>query len=84
LLEGRWDYVPAGIHCITHLRFFTRGGIESLFAGAGLRIERCTATLAPPPAWFEVPASAGVLHIDGESLAAASYHIVARPALSAQ
>ncbi len=43
LLRGRWDYADWGVLDRTHLRFFTRASIESLFAGAGLEIE----TLAP-------------------------------------
>lgn len=35
LLAGRWDYVPAGILCNTHLRFFTESSIRSLFKESG-------------------------------------------------
>jgi 2-polyprenyl-3-methyl-5-hydroxy-6-metoxy-1,4-benzoquinol methylase len=52
LLEGRWDYAPAGIHCVTHLRFFTRHGIEALFKRSGLHITAITPTTIAPPDWF--------------------------------
>ncbi len=41
-LRGRWDYADWGVLDRTHLRFFTRASIESLFAGAGLEIESLT------------------------------------------
>lgn len=43
LLRGRWDYTDWGVLDRTHLRFFTRASIESLFTGADMEIE----TLAP-------------------------------------
>jgi 2-polyprenyl-3-methyl-5-hydroxy-6-metoxy-1,4-benzoquinol methylase len=42
-LRGRLDYQDDGVLDRTHLRFFTRRSIASLFEGAGLRID----TLAP-------------------------------------
>jgi methionine biosynthesis protein MetW len=39
LLWGRFDYQPCGIMDATHLRWFTRKGIDRLFAGAGFSIE---------------------------------------------
>lgn len=36
LLEGRWDWAPSGIHCYTHVRFFTRRTIEDMLARVGL------------------------------------------------
>ena len=38
LLHGRWDYIPFGLLCITHLRFFTKKSIESMFNEAGFSI----------------------------------------------
>lgn len=35
LLAGRWDYVPAGILCNTHLRFFTEFSLRMLFQECG-------------------------------------------------
>lgn len=38
LLAGRWDYVPAGLLCNTHLRFFTRHSIHEMFLDQGFKI----------------------------------------------
>jgi ubiquinone/menaquinone biosynthesis C-methylase UbiE len=38
LLLGRWEYQDEGLLDRTHLRFFTRDTIESMFAAAGLQI----------------------------------------------
>lgn len=79
LLEGRWDYAPAGIHCITHLRYFTRHSIENLFTEAGLGIDRWEAERVPPPAWFHTSAFAPALAIDTENLSAVAWRCRARP-----
>lgn len=79
LLEGRWDYAAAGIHCITHLRFFTRQGVEQLMGEAGLIISEIRCTRINPPAWFDVSAMASSLRLDSDSLATYSFLIVARP-----
>jgi len=36
LMEGRWDYLEAGVLDRTHLRFFTRAGMLDFLAGVGL------------------------------------------------
>ncbi len=41
LLRGRWDYADDGVLDRTHLRFFTRSSIESLFIDTGYVVERC-------------------------------------------
>jgi SAM-dependent methyltransferase len=38
LLRGRWEYEDQGLLDRTHLRFFTRSGIQAMFAGAGLHV----------------------------------------------
>lgn len=79
LLEGRWDYAPAGIHCITHLRFFTRHGIEDLMTEAGLRIVELQATRIEPPAWFDTSSLARTLRLDADSLASYAFLLRAEP-----
>lgn len=39
-IRGRWRYEESGLLDRTHLRFFTRGEILDLFAGAGLAIQK--------------------------------------------
>lgn len=54
LLEGRWDYCPLGIHCITHLRFFTEHSVRALFAESGFTVERLDPVPVPcPPEWAD-------------------------------
>lgn len=60
LLAGRFDYQPLGLLDSTHLRFFTRASIESLFHEAGLvpvDVRRTTAGYFDTPlpvqeSWF--------------------------------
>ncbi len=47
LVEGHWKYEDHGILDKTHLRFFTRKEIESLFAEAGFEITGITANIDP-------------------------------------
>ena len=79
LIEGRWDYAPAGIHCITHLRFFTRRSIETLFDAAGLRIIEWQPMTVPPPPWFVLDALRGPLAVDDASLATVGWRLRAIP-----
>jgi len=52
LLEGRWDYCPVGIHCNTHLRFFTQRTLTDLLARHGFELEHLETTTVPcPPEW---------------------------------
>lgn len=79
LLAGRWDYVPAGIHCITHLRFFTRSGIEKLLEGAGLYCEKMDPVVVPTPDWFRPEhGMGGVLALDHDAMNAYAYHVQAK------
>lgn len=54
LLEGRWDYCPVGIHCVTHLRFFTEHSVQELFTQCGYEIDRIEFVKVPCPThWAE-------------------------------
>jgi 2-polyprenyl-3-methyl-5-hydroxy-6-metoxy-1,4-benzoquinol methylase len=44
LLKGQWQYQSSGILDRTHLRFFTRGTVLELFAGAGYEIQKLAFT----------------------------------------
>lgn len=38
LLRGQWDYIPFGLLCITHLRFFTKRTIVEMFEKNGFSV----------------------------------------------
>jgi 2-polyprenyl-3-methyl-5-hydroxy-6-metoxy-1,4-benzoquinol methylase len=82
LLEGRWDYAPVGIHCITHLRFFTRHGIEALLEQAGFEIDAIEATHVMPPPWWNTAgmaaATGNALNIADNNLSAYAYLVRAK------
>lgn len=46
LMEGRFEYRPLGLLDDTHLRFFTRESVESLFEGAGFMVGEMRRTTA--------------------------------------
>lgn len=79
LLEGRWDYAPVGIQCVTHLRFYTRYSIEALFADAGFKVFHIEATRVPMPGWMSPLTSATDLAIDREGLEAYNWLVRAAP-----
>ncbi|HET6516306.1 MAG TPA: class I SAM-dependent methyltransferase [Thermodesulfovibrionales bacterium] len=81
LLAGRWDYIPAGTLCITHLRFFTKKTIEAALRDAGFEILSVKEEPVPPPS--PVADAIALLErsgtdIDGKSLFTLSYYILAR------
>jgi 2-polyprenyl-3-methyl-5-hydroxy-6-metoxy-1,4-benzoquinol methylase len=45
LAKGRWRYEESGILDWTHLRFFTRESVISMFAGTGLRLDAIVPTV---------------------------------------
>jgi 2-polyprenyl-3-methyl-5-hydroxy-6-metoxy-1,4-benzoquinol methylase len=81
LLQGRWDLVPFSLLCWGHLRFFTRPGIERLFAGNGLTIELLQGMTAPLPAVGETflqQAASLVPSADLESLRTNEFLVIAQ------
>lgn len=79
LVAGRWDYTPTGIQCITHLRFFTRSGIERMLRMAGYSEWTITAKTTALPSHIEHWGE--VADVDLESLSTESFYLVAeRPA----
>lgn len=74
LLEGRWDEAPAGIHCVTHLRFFTLASLDALFDRAGLQIEFVARNAVPCPAeWVSRWSQSQGLGVDAQSLDTYAY-----------
>jgi SAM-dependent methyltransferase len=47
LLNGRWDYLDAGILDRTHLRFFTRSTFEEVLIQADFTVTGCNFTMLP-------------------------------------
>lgn len=80
LIEGRWDYLPVGITCWTHLRFFTLQTIREIFHDAGLKVLRIEPVKIPTP--LPMKKALGLfteadLNPKWESLDAYAYHVVA-------
>ena len=81
LLAGRWDYVPAGLLCITHLRFYTLSTVQSLLRENGFEVMRVNPVSSPMPESFHAGIQALMhsgLEIDQSSLTAINYYILAR------
>jgi len=80
LLEGRWDYLPVGITCWTHLRFFTLQTIKDTFHDAGLKVLWAKPLQIPAPLPMKKAlnrlAETG-FSLEWESLDAYAYHVVA-------
>lgn len=50
LLNGKFEYLPVGLLCISHLRWFTESSIRQALADAGFRIDKIIRQqLAPTP-----------------------------------
>ena len=81
LLAGRWDYVPAGLLCTTHLRFFTRRSLLQLLDRHGFVPEHIEPVPAPAPAHVRERLAALVesgIQVDSASLDCCTFHVVAR------
>lgn len=77
LLAGEFHYLPAGILCTTHVRFFTQRALEHLVAEAGFEIVQWRNHPSPPPAAFvDRLAAAGGANMG--SLGIDSFHVLAR------
>ena len=81
LLAGRWDYVPAGILCNTHLRFFTLASIKSMLKEHGFTLTQINAINVPMPEAFKTSMQQIAqqhIHVDMESLDTLAFHILAQ------
>lgn len=81
LLRGRWELIPFGLLCWGHLRFFTRAGIERLFAGHRLTLELLQGlTVELPPLGEQFCRQAVTLmpDVDQEGLRTVEFLVVAR------
>jgi SAM-dependent methyltransferase len=81
LMNGRFDYLPVGILCGTHLRFFTARSLGQLLDEAGFEAvqwRRAGPSLPPPVEAFAAAAAQAGIALDRESLATESLHVLAR------
>lgn len=73
LLQGRWDYLPIGLLCYTHLRFFTRRTLEDWLQRTGF--DRFTLVPQKTPIPDEV-ANIPVRGLDVESLTTKGFWVL--------
>lgn len=79
LLEGRWDWATEGIHCYTHVRFFTRHTIDDMLSRVGLiALEWFPVKVPCPPDWRETWRVPG-LTVDADALDVYAYVVCAAP-----
>lgn len=74
LLAGRWDYLPIGLLCYTHFRFFTRATLESWIHQVGFASHQIIAQTTELPERFEAPL--GPFEMDLESLRTKGFYVV--------
>jgi SAM-dependent methyltransferase len=79
LLEGRWDWASVGIHCITHLRFFTRPTIAQMFQRCGYEVQAWQPVLLPGSTERLGALQAPGLSLDRDSLDTFAYLLRAAP-----
>jgi SAM-dependent methyltransferase len=73
LLAGRWDYVPAGLLCYTHLRFFTRTSLTEWASRLGFDCEIHPQLTELPSRFATIPAA---LAPDRESLRTKGFYVI--------
>lgn len=74
LLAGRWDYLPIGLLCYTHFRFFTRATLEDWIRRVGFADHRIVAQTTELPE--RMSALSDRLEIDPESLRTKGFYVV--------
>jgi SAM-dependent methyltransferase len=86
LLAGRWDYLPIGLLCFTHYRFFTRATLLSWFQRCGFSAIRLEAQTTELPEEFARlaagaanPAGRPALEIDIDSLRTKGFYAILQP-----
>ncbi len=75
LLAGRWDYLPIGLLCYTHYRFFTRRTLADWLRRSGFERFEIEPQRTPLPAEFQ--GLTGGVEIDADSLATKGFYVVA-------
>jgi len=81
LLAGRWDYLPVGLLCNTHMRFFTLKTIRDLLENNSFVVEKIERVKIPMPDPVKAAMQTltkHVVEIDVPSLETLHYNILAR------
>ncbi|HWM95095.1 MAG TPA: class I SAM-dependent methyltransferase [Thermoanaerobaculia bacterium] len=74
LLAGRWDYLPIGLLCYTHYRFFTRRSLSDWLRRSGIeRFDLIPQRTELPDRFRELP---GGFEVDVESLSTKGFYVV--------
>lgn len=74
LIAGRWDYLPIGLLCYTHYRFFTGKTLEDWLRRAGIERFELVPQKTELPGWIgEV---SGRFETDPESLATKGFYVL--------
>lgn len=74
LLAGRWDYLPVGLLCYTHYRFFTRRTLEDWLGRCGFETFRIEPQRTEVP--DEIRHLADRLPVDLESLGCQGFYVL--------
>lgn len=74
LLAGRWDYVPIGLLCYTHFRFFTRRTLEDWVERSGITSYEITPQKTELPARFGKLSS--LFETDMDSLETKGFYVI--------
>lgn len=78
LLAGRWDYLPIGLLCYTHFRFFTRRTLEDWLTRCGFpRFRLVPQDTELPDRWRPPSEGLNGLEVDEESLRTKGFYVVA-------
>ncbi|MFL6289678.1 MAG: class I SAM-dependent methyltransferase [Thermoanaerobaculia bacterium] len=73
LLAGRWDYLPIGLLCYTHYRFFTRRSLGDWLRRSGIERFELIPQKTELPERF---AGLGAFEVDAESLATKGFYVI--------
>ena len=73
LLAGRWDYLPIGLLCYTHYRFFTHRSLGDWLRRSGIERFEIIPQRTELPERF---AGLGGFEVDAESLATKGFYVV--------
>lgn len=77
LLAGRWDYLPIGILCYTHYRFYTRRTLVDWLARCGFPDARLVPQRTAAPEWLPAMLEEGPgLAVDAESLSTKGFYVL--------